>query len=378
MSEVLANQTECDAPFAIVAAGMYKKARTAHGDLELGMIEYRDRLCALTCKITGNTKPSEAEATLLPTLHTSDLYLSTACALSRNAAWRRFDIQYGPCTRQLVAHACSTRYHGTYEPLVSRELWEQVQAVLGGRHAKRPKKRTHNFAFSGIVTCGHCSCSMVGEMKKGRYVYYHCTGHKGKCSEPYTREEVLERNFSRILEGLSFSREALEWVTTALRDSHKDQKQFHEDALAGLQREHRRLQDRIDAMYIDKLDGRIDNEFFGRKAGEFRAEQWRIGREMDAHRVAYQSYIEQGIKLLEFARQARTQFENQPATEKRKLLDFVLSNCRWKDGKLEAEYRQPFDLIASAALADRQLKSGGGGGNGDFNGWRRDRDSNPG
>jgi hypothetical protein len=92
-------------------------------------------------------------------------------------------------------------YHGTYEPLITPELWQQVQDVLDGRHAKRPKKRTHDFAFAGLITCGHCGCAMVGEIKKGRYVYYHCTGYKGKCPEPYTREEVLEKNFTAVLKG---------------------------------------------------------------------------------------------------------------------------------------------------------------------------------
>ncbi len=268
-------------------------------------------------------------------------------------------------------------YHGTYEPLITSELWQQVQDVLDGRHAKRPKKRTHDFAFTGLITCGHCGCAMVGEIKKSRYVYYHCTGYKGKCPEPYTREEVLEKNFTAVLKGISFSSEVLAWVTAALRESHQDEKQFHEGAIAKLQREHRRLQDRIDAMYLDKLDGRIDNDFFDRKAGEFRAQQCRIMRDTEAHQVANRNYIEEGIKLLELAHQAHGLFETQPPSEKRKLLDFVLSNCTWKDGKLEAQYRQPFDLIASAALADRQLKSGDGGGNGHFGEWRRGGDSNP-
>ncbi len=43
-------------------------------------------------------------------------------------------------------------YHGAYEPLISTELWEQVQDVLDGRHAKRPKKRKHEFAFSGLIS----------------------------------------------------------------------------------------------------------------------------------------------------------------------------------------------------------------------------------
>ena len=44
-----------------------------------------------------------------------------------------------------------------------------------------------------------CGCAMVGEIKKGRYVYYHCTGYKQKCGEPYVREEVLKAKFSHLL-----------------------------------------------------------------------------------------------------------------------------------------------------------------------------------
>ncbi len=96
-----------------------------------------------------------------------------------------------------------TMYHGTYEPVVSRELWEQVQAVLDGRGAKKTRKVKEQFAFSGLITCGHCGCAMVGEIKKGRYIYYHCTGFKGKCPEPYTREEVLEERFTGLLKGIA-------------------------------------------------------------------------------------------------------------------------------------------------------------------------------
>ncbi len=32
--------------------------------------------------------------------------------------------------------------------------------------------------------------------------------------------------------------------------------------------------------------------------------------------------------------------------EKRRLLDYVVSNSTWKNGKLTPQYRQPFDIIA--------------------------------
>jgi len=147
------------------------------------------------------------------------------------------------------------------------------------------------------------------------------------------------------LKGISFGANVLEWVTTTLKESHRDQRQFHEEAVAKLQLEHRRIQARIDAMYMDKLDGRIDNEFFDRKAVEFRSEQGRLMREIDAHQSANEIYTEQGVRILELAQKAPQLFESQPPIEKRKLLDFVVSNCRWKGGQLEAEYRQPFDLL---------------------------------
>jgi site-specific DNA recombinase len=40
---------------------------------------------------------------------------------------------------------------------------------------------------------------LVGELKKRRYIYYHCTGNKGKCDEPYNQEKVLHREFTAIL-----------------------------------------------------------------------------------------------------------------------------------------------------------------------------------
>lgn len=82
-----------------------------------------------------------------------------------------------------------------------------------------------------------------------------------------------------------------------------------------LQREHKRIQDRIDTMYLDKLDGRIDGEFLDRKSAEFRGEQCRIMRDLEAHQTANQSYVEEGIKLLELAQDAHHLFETQVASE---------------------------------------------------------------
>ena len=123
-----------------------------------------------------------------------------------------------------------------------------TQSVLDGRKANPNRKPKRDFAFTGLIRCGHCGCSMVAKIKKGRYIYYHCSRAKGKCPEPYTREEELDERFAELLDCLRFDDEVLAWVSAALRVSHGDEKQHHEEAIHRIQAEYDRLQDRIDAM----------------------------------------------------------------------------------------------------------------------------------
>ena len=87
---------------------------------------------------------------------------------------------------------------GVHVPLITGDLWQRVQEVLDQRVAKRHRKVEDDVAFSRLIACGHCGCSLVGEIKKGRYIYYYCTGFKGKGPEPYRHEEVLEERLARL------------------------------------------------------------------------------------------------------------------------------------------------------------------------------------
>jgi hypothetical protein len=73
----------------------------------------------------------------------------------------------------------------------------------------------------------------------------------------------------------------------------------------------------------------------------------------DGHRIATGS-----SGRVPLAHAAPVLFESQPPAEKRRLLNFVLSNCTWKGGELVAKYRQPFDVLA-VAVASEQQRIGG-------------------
>jgi site-specific DNA recombinase len=98
-------------------------------------------------------------------------------------------------------------------------------------------------------------------------------------------------------------------------------------------------------MYVDKLDGRVDAAFFDKMSAEWRAEQERCQREIDRHQEADKSYMDEGVQILELARNAQKLFERQEPRQKRRLLNFVLSNCTWEDGQVIPKFREPFDLL---------------------------------
>lgn len=275
-------------------------------------------------------------------------------------------------------------HQGRHEPLVSIELWERVQGVLTGRNTTPIHSHGREFAFSGLMKCADCGCAVVAEIKKGKYIYYHCTGHAdgnrgnpSDCRREYVREEALETQFAALLDRLYFDEEVLEWVREALKSSHMDERREHEDAIKRCQAEYKRLEDRLNAIYLDKLDGRIDQTFHDRLAKAWKTEQVRLLREIERHRDAEHCYRDDGIKLLELARNAGALFAKQETHEKKRLLNLVLSNAIWRQGEIEADFRQPFDLLVKTNAEIAAEKDPGGDLSTGRTSWLGRRDSNP-
>jgi site-specific DNA recombinase len=100
-------------------------------------------------------------------------------------------------------------YEGKHEPIITKQLFDTVQAVL------KERSRVHNTvtssprALCGLLTCGTCGMMITGEYRLKRlakggtcyYTYYRCTKkHKTiNCNEAYVREEELGKQISQHL-----------------------------------------------------------------------------------------------------------------------------------------------------------------------------------
>ena len=242
-------------------------------------------------------------------------------------------------------------YSGTHPRLVDRTVFEEVQAIFEGHN--RPKYRRHEFAFGGLLNCAYDGCSVTAEIKKGKYAYYHCTGHRGKCELPYFREEELGERLGQVLKDIHIPDGILKQLVAALQtDRHRFQQ------VRGKQREsaQRRLGEvrrRIEQAYLDKLDGKISEDFWQRKSTEWQTEECQILdslRSLD--KASDQQHVLTVTRILELANRAYLLYVSQTAAEKAKLLRIVLSNCAIDSANLYPAYRKPFDLIFRRARTE--------------------------
>jgi len=90
------------------------------------------------------------------------------------------------------------RVENTHEPLISRDVFDQVQEQIA--HRRRQMKDATTQIFSGLVKCADCGWSMsfaTNRQNKVPYSYFNCTSYRqfGRtssiCTSHYIRYDVL-------------------------------------------------------------------------------------------------------------------------------------------------------------------------------------------
>lgn len=237
------------------------------------------------------------------------------------------------------------RYQGTHVPLISTEVWERVQGVLDGRHTARIRGVEKDFLFTGMIKCGHCGCLLVGDIKKQKYIYYRCSHATQKCREPCVREEVLIEQFTDTLTRINMTDSMFKWLTRALHESFSAVQLDHKDAVARLEKERLRLRERMKQIHIDNMDDKIEETIFNALTAQFREQGRKVARELELRNDSDLGNMDEGIAVLRIGRDAKQLFLEAELAVKKHVLSVVLSNCSFRDRKLSAIYRKPFDII---------------------------------
>lgn len=237
---------------------------------------------------------------------------------------------------------------GRHPAIISKDLFYSVQDKLTRK--KTGKYRKHEFLFKDLIKCGECGRSVVGEVQKG-YNYYHCTRFHTSCTQrQYLREEELEKQLIGVFDKLHVTKRLADWIAKALKESHGQEAEYHSQVMADLQRQHTLSESRLEALYDDKLDGKITKEFYQKKFEQYSKQQEEILNALGKHQRANINYLQFGSHIFEISQKAKQIYQNKKTSvEKRSLLNFAFSNLTLKDKKLTPIYQNGFEIIARRA-----------------------------
>ncbi len=238
------------------------------------------------------------------------------------------------------------RYRHKFKSIITKELFDRCQAVMA-KHNKVPTKyASMPFMFGGgSVTCAHCGGTVGGQLKKGKYVYYSCSGYK-KCKRVYVTEEELVGQVYGVLDNLELPDDRIEEITAGLKEIGENENKFYRTNITGLRAEYDKYDARIKKMYEDRLDGRITEDLYDSYLREYKEKQAELLSQMQDHSSADEQFYITANMTLNIAQRAKEIFLSSEPEEKRQFLGFLLQNCTLDEKKLYFSLRSPFNFIS--------------------------------
>ena len=244
------------------------------------------------------------------------------------------------------------QYNHKYSPIISKELFDQVQQIKAGFSKRKFKYAGKPYIYRGLLKCGHCGLSITPEKHKG-HVYYHCTQYNGKHGASWLREEAITEQIGSVFKRLQIPDWVLEKVVENLNNVHQDKMDFHNKQFDKLSNEQKDLTKIMDNLYMDKLKGRITDDQYDKYFQSFQEQKADITTRLGMLQEAEDNYYITAKYLLELANRAYKLFESSEVEERRQLIKLVLSNLRVEDKKVRYDAIKPFDTILN--YSDRQL-----------------------
>lgn len=237
-------------------------------------------------------------------------------------------------------------YPHKYEPLISLHLFTKAHEVREGFNRQNFKRTNKPYIFRGLVRCAECGCTISPEIKKGKYVYYHCTNYHGNCKNVvWIKEEDLIKQIKPTLLDLQMEDDAIEELKRELRGIHEAEQAYYEQNVAAINKKITTIDLKMKVMYEDRLDGRITPEDYDEKVKDCKAQRKDFLEQLGEHNEADASFNINASKVLNISSRAWELFESSEPEEKTQLLNFALQNFSLSGKNLLFEAKIPFSGI---------------------------------
>ena len=246
-------------------------------------------------------------------------------------------------------------YPGKQQHLVSREIFDQCQAILAGKN-RRFRKADHSYA-GGLFRCAYCGQSLTGERIRRRlrggevreHLYYRCANnHRGPDHPPVRwSAEKLEQAVLDELDKLRLpTAELQDWFREALVAAFADVTSHHRRQTQAVDKRRSDLKGQQDRLLNGYLNGIIDEAVFQTKSAEFKCLETEVCESGEAASVFDPAQGQRVLETFDFSQRAAEEWRGSNNSRRREIIEAVSLNRAVSDVSLCVTKRKPFDILA--------------------------------
>ncbi len=221
-------------------------------------------------------------------------------------------------------------YPGKHQPLVDRETWNRVEALLRGL-----VYRTHELTYgSDLITC-QCGHKIVGERKIKKtkagdrdYNYYRCSKYTSK-GHPRIRltEADLDKQVLALFAKLRIEdAEVPDWVLRVLRERTREEQEATREQRVELHRQLTVIQGQTDQLLNLRLLEEIDADTFAGKSTELRDRAARLKLQAEVLDRGHDENADIAVKAFELSQSLMGKWLTADYAAKRQILEIVCLN----------------------------------------------------
>jgi len=233
-------------------------------------------------------------------------------------------------------------FPGNHQPLITKSLFDRVQAILHGKTVFRTVR--HNFAFRKLVRCGRCQYTLIGELQKG-HVYYRC--QRRSCATTTVREDTVDAYISPSISRLTLDPLEMEYIWGWLVDERAQEDTRCQQELHTTQLRLDEIRSRLGRLTDAFLDGNIDKSIFDARKAALLNDEQRMRETICDLEAGNDRGLERLKQFLELVQNAPVAYENANPSEKCELVKSLLSNLTLIDKRVDVTLNPEVEMIAN-------------------------------
>lgn len=241
-------------------------------------------------------------------------------------------------------------FSGNHVSLVSRELFERVQALLNGKTVDRVAR--HSFLFSRLVRCASCHYSLIGERRKG-HTYYRCHNRPFKsppvCPRTFIKEEQLENAVQSIFDTLTLSKAEVDYMREWIAEYRLNAAAKREDEKRAVTLQREALRARKSRLTDLFLDGSVDHATFDEKQKSLVWDEAQLNQKVAGLNAGCEDSLKQIENTVGLAKDTPLLYKQANLERKRELLRILLSDLTASGENISTTLSIPFTMIVESA-----------------------------